>query len=308
MPGAARGERRPCVDRRASRRVRGHHRDPRLLRLHRPGRGRLRHRPERGRQVHAREARRRTPPDTGGPGDLPRPRPRCGPRSPPAPPGARVCATGRHRLQRVDGGGQPHPPVREPVSRPLRGAVRPLSRSVRAPRAAGGTLSGGEKKLLSFCRALGEDTGSSSSTSRPRACRRRTSPAWRGRSGTGRREGAPSSSWNRTSTSSRGGLPRVPARPWHVRVRRTERPGLARRSPGTAPDLIRSARAPGRRRSRTNAGRGAGRAGSGRIPRAFRRCAGGGCARSCRRCRTRPRSAGRTSRGARPSRSPARGG
>lgn len=42
-----------------------------------------------------------------------------------------------------------------------------------------GTLSGGEKKILSFCRAMAEDTNSLSLTSQPRACNRKTLRIWR---------------------------------------------------------------------------------------------------------------------------------
>ena len=89
---------------------------------------------------------------------------------------------------------------------------------------------------------------------------------------------------------------------------------LARARRGVAPEVCagRDARAPRRPCAQegapASAGRGAGRAGSARTPPASRRCAGGGCAPSCRRSRTRRRSRGRTSRGGRPSRSPSRAG
>ena len=206
MRGAARGERERsgAVDRRALRRLRRHHGHPRLLRRRRSGRGRLRHRAERGRQVDPGEARGRPSPGAGGAADVPRRGPHRRPRPSPASPRPRVRAAGRDRLRRADGGREPHPSVREPVPRPLRGAVRPLPVPCRASRATGGhpLRRREEAPLLLPCPRRGHPARHPR-----RADRRGAGREHRSNGGppseTVRRGAAPSSSSNRTSTSSR---------------------------------------------------------------------------------------------------------
>ena len=109
----------------------------------------------------------------------------------------------------------------------------------RLPQRAG-TLSGGQKKILSFCRALAEDTALvilDEPTEGVQA--ENIAPDGRGHpgGGGGRRARLPR---RRAEPQPRrgGGRSGLPARSGRVRIRRTERPGPSRRPPRPAPDLI----------------------------------------------------------------------